>query len=136
MIESIVELIEKNPDLLAEKIATLDPNSIIIVALISDMGEIFGFYVNDSFRSSYSMDRKKYSMTAARLSVGFGSALATDKDGVASETEAIVVIRRTTIHYYTRIPDSKKSNIVAVWFSRNNADITTMSDKIRGFLSS
>ena len=125
---------EKNPDSLSEKIAGLDPKSIIMVALINEEGGIFGFHINEAFRSIYPTDRKKYSMTAARLSAGFGSALATDKDGVASETEAIVIIRRAAIHYYTRIPGSKKANIVAVWFSRKGAEITTMSDRIRGFL--
>ncbi len=101
---------------------------------MSEFGEIFGFYVNEGYRSDYSTDRKKYEMIAARLAVGFGAALASDKDGIVSETEALAIIRRTSIHYYTKIPNAKKPTIVAVWFNRGNTNVTAMNDRIRKYV--
>ena len=131
--DDVLQLIDNGPERLAENIAKLDTNSIIIVALMSDVGEIFAFYVNEGYRSDYSTDRKKYELIAARLAVGFGAALATDKDGLVSETEALAIIRRNTIHYYTKIPHAKKPTIVAVWFNRGNTNVTEMSDRIRKY---
>jgi hypothetical protein len=127
-------MIEKSPDKLAEKIALLDEKSIILVVLMSEIGDIFGFYVNEVYRTNFSTDRKKYEMIAAHLSAGFGSALATDKDGMVSETEALAIIRRTTIHYYTKISNPKKPTIVAVWFNRDTTNVIEMSDRIRRYL--
>jgi hypothetical protein len=134
-VNSLEQMIEKSPDQLAEKIAHLDDDSIIMVSLIREVGEITGFFVNEKYRSQFSTDRKKYGMIAARLAVGFGAALATDKDGMVSETEAVAIIRRSAIHYYTKIPNVSTSPIVAVWFNRDQTNITAMSDQIRKFFS-
>jgi hypothetical protein len=126
--ERSFEMMKNDPDKLAEKIAKLDPSSIIIVSLIDEVGRIFGFYVNEAHREKYPPDRKKYEMIAARVTVGFGSALASEKDGV-SETEGLVLIRKTSLHYYTRVNGSKPF-IVGVWFTKN-ANVTQMSPRVR-----
>jgi hypothetical protein len=122
-------MIEKEPDKLAEKVAKLDLSSIIMVCLIDEVGRIFGFHVNEAHRANYPPDKKKYEMIAARVTVGFGSALASEKDGV-SETEALVLIRETSVHYYTRVR-AKTPIIVGVWFTKD-ANITQMSSRVRG----
>jgi hypothetical protein len=128
--KNLQEMIEKTPDKLAEEIVRLNQSSIILVALIDEMGNIVGFHVNDNYRSTYSTDREKYGMIATRLSIGFGAALATDEDGIVSETEAIAIIRRSTIHYSTMIPDLKTHIIAAIWFNRDNTDVAAMSKRI------
>ena len=135
IVNNLERMVANSPDKLAEKIAGLDDQAIIMVSLISEVGDITGFFVNENYRSQYSTDRKKYGMIAARLAIGFGAALATDKDGMVSETEAVAIIRRSAIHYYTKIPNVNTSTIVAVWFNRDHTNITFMSDQIRRFFS-
>jgi hypothetical protein len=132
----VLQMLEEDPNKLAERIARIAPSSIALVSIISPMGDIFGFYVNEHFRETFSSDRTKYQMIASRLLVGFGAAQASEKDGMVSETEAIVLIRRGTIHYYTPLRGGKEgSAIVAVWFDRKMArDIMTLSDQIRAFI--
>lgn len=119
----------KSPDELARKIADLD-DSFILVALISELGEILGFHVSEAYRSILPLDRKKFANLATRSAISYGAAMATSDDGLVSETEGIVVIRRSDIHYYTRV-QGEKPVLVAVWFQKD-ANVTAMSNKIRG----
>jgi hypothetical protein len=130
-----LQKLEKDPDKLAEDIGSLDQRQIIMVSLIDEVGEILGFYLNQAYCAQYSSDRKKYGMIAARLSVGFGAALATDKDGMVSETEAVAIIRKNAIHYYTRIPGTRTPTIVAIWFNRKNTDVSVLSERIRAYFA-
>lgn len=109
----------------AEKILALD-DKVILAGVVDERGDVIGGKVNEAYKSRFSDDKKDWELIGSRAAVIMGAVRASD--GVLSDIESIVSIRKDSKQLLSWIPD--KRVIVAAILPRS-VDSGSMSEKIR-----
>lgn len=110
---------------LAEKILALE-DKVILAGVVDERGDVIGGKVNEAYKSRFSDDKKDWELIGSRAAVIMGAVRASD--GVLSDIESIVSIRKDSKQLLTWIPD--KRVIVAAILPRS-VDGGIVSEKIR-----